>query len=101
MQVDPEAGTEVRFVQDVGKRSLSQRHAVSQEQGMREIRRHVLDVMRHNHVRRRRPVGGEMIERMNKLFPASQVESGRGLVQQHDRRVVHEGAGQEHPRAFA
>ena len=56
MQVDPEAGTEVRFVQDVRQRSLSQRHAVSQEQGMREIRRHVLDVMRHNHERRDRAI---------------------------------------------
>lgn len=68
---------------------------------MSEVRRDVLDVMRDDDERRRSRVGGEVIERFDELLPPGEIEPGRGLVEQHDRRLVHQRPGEQHPRPLA
>ena len=51
--------------------------------------------------RRRVGVGGEVVERGDELLAPAEVEAGRRLVEQHDGRVVHQRAGEQHPLALA
>ena len=62
---------------------------------------HVLDVMGDDDERRRAGVPSEVVEGVDQLFTAGEVESGRRFVEQHDGRFVHQRAGEQHPAALA
>ena len=62
---------------------------------------HLVDVMRDEHERRRVGIGGERRERTHQLLAATDVEPGRGLVEEHHRRVVHQRAGEENALLLA
>ena len=46
-------------------------------------------------------IGGEVVERLDELLATAEVEAGRRLVEEHDGRVVHQRAGEQHPLALA
>ena len=46
-------------------------------------------------------IGGQLGERLHELLAAAEVEAGARLVEQQDRRLVHQRAGQQHPLLLA
>ena len=44
---------------------------------------------------------GEIVQRRDELLSTGEIESGRRLVEQQERRVRHQRPGQQHPLALA
>ena len=68
---------------------------------MCRARRDVVDVVGDDHEWRCRGVGCVVVEGVDELLATAEVEPGGGLVEQDDRRIVHQRAGQQHPLALA
>ena len=83
-------------VEHVVDRSGGEDLAVAAAAGRASCRRDVVDVVGDEHERRRGRIGGQVVERRDELLAAAEVEAGRGLVEQHHGRVVHQRAGQQH-----
>ncbi len=64
-------------------------------------RRDVVDVMGDDDRRRRRRVARQVVEGVDELLAPAEVEARRRLVEEDDRRVVHQRAGEQHPLALA
>ena len=62
--------------------------APTQQQGVGEAGRDLLDVVRDQHRRRRRRVHGQRRQRGDQVLPAAEVEAGRGLVEGERKRVL-------------
>ena len=75
--------------------SVGDDRSAAHQHGVGERRRHVLDVVGDDDERRRVVVGGEVVEGVDELLPAGEVEPGRRLVEQHDGRVVHQRPGEQ------
>ncbi len=105
MFVDPQAQLE-RFAEDLARYGLLQasgRERVSafEHQGVGEGGRDLFEVMGHENHRRAGRVPGPGREVGDELFPTADVESGGRFVEQHDARLVHQHAGEEHALALA
>ncbi len=68
---------------------------------MRGAGRNVLDVVHDGHGRELRLVGRQPLERADHGLAAGQIEAGGGLVEQQERRLVHERAGHQDAAALA
>ena len=68
---------------------------------MRESRWDLVDVMRHeNHAAHARVVGDTAEER-DQLFAPGEVEAGRRLIEDQQRRIAYQRAGEQHALPLA
>ena len=72
-----------------------------QQQDVRVRRRDLVDVVGHQHCRRRARVGGELRQPGDQVLAPTEVETGVGLVEQQEAGVGEQRAGELHPLAFA
>ena len=75
--------------------------AGAHQHGVGQRRRDVLDVVGDDDERGSGGVGGEVVEGLDELFASGQIEARRRLVEQHDGRLVHQRAGEQHAAALS
>ena len=96
-----EAGAEAsgEFIgsQDLVDGSGSLHCAISDEQQVSEPIGDLLDMMSHEHCGRRGPVGGKVPEGGDEILTSGEIESRGRFVEEHDPRLGHERAGEQHP----
>ena len=82
-------------------RPLRHGRALAHEERVRGAGRYVLDVMDDGHGRELGLVGRQPLERADHGLAAGQIEARGRLVEQEQRRLVHERAGDQHAPALA
>lgn len=99
LEFEPGAEASGEFIgrQDLVDGSGSLHSAISDEQQVGEPIGDLLDMMGHEHRGRRGPVGGEVPEGRDEILTAGEIESSGRFVEEHDSRLRHERAGEQHP----
>ena len=92
-----EASGEFIGRQDLVDGSGSLHCPIGDEEQVGETIRDLLDMMRHEHRGRRGPIGGEIPESGDEILTAGEIESRSRFVEEHDPRLGHERAGEQHP----
>ena len=85
----------------LAERACGDDRSGAHQHGVGERRRDVLDVVGDDDERGSVGVGGEVVEGVDELLPAGEVEARRRLVEQHDGRFVHQRAGEQHTASLA
>ena len=75
--------------------------SAGQQQRVGERGGNLLDVVGHHHDGRRTRIGRHRTQQRHQLFASAEVESGGRLVEQPERRVAHQRAGQQHALALS
>ena len=96
-----EAGGDGLRRQRLLDRSRGVHAAAPQQQRVGEPARNLLQVVGHQHGGGRPGIGGHGAQQRHELLAAAQIESRRRLVEQPQRRVVHQRAGQQDALALA
>src|SRR5207244_1633183 len=74
--------------------------AVLQYQRVGETRGYLLEMVRDEHHRRTARIACPCCELVDELLPAADIEPGGRLVEQHDARLVHKCACEQHALPF-
>ena len=97
----PKQRDRFRSVNTLCDRPGGQHRAPAQQHRVREARRDLLDVVGDQHHHRRARITDQPGDPAQQVLPAAQVQPGRGLVEQQQLRVRHQGPGDLDPLALA